>query len=81
MVEDSFKTFDRIARNATKNKINICFNPNNYLCEKGKDLLKTTLAGSGRLVLNSEEEQFLNDVDSDKDKLLMLKALKPKKLL
>lgn len=81
MIEDSFKTLERISVYAKKNKINICFNPNNYLCEKGKDFLKIILANSDILVLNSEEASLLTDGDNIKDKLITLKSLGPKKVV
>jgi len=81
MIEDSFKTLERIAVYAKNNKINICFNPNNYLCERGKDFLKIILSNLDILVLNSEEASLLTDGDSIKDRLLMLKSLGPKKIV
>jgi ribokinase len=40
MIQKSFKTLEKIAAYARNRKIKISFNPNNYLCGKGKDYLK-----------------------------------------
>ncbi len=81
MVKGSFKTLEEIAVFAKKNKINICFNPNNYLCEKGKDFLKKILTNSDILVLNSEEASLLTDGGSIEKQLLSLKSIGPKKVI
>ena len=80
MMQDSFKTMEEIAGFAAKKGIKTSFNPNNYLCEKGRDFLKKILENLDILVLNAEEAMHLlikTDMNT-KEKLQTLKALGPK---
>jgi ribokinase len=77
MIQDSLKTLSKIAGYASENGAKICFNPNNYLCEKEKDLLKAILKKTSILILNDEEASYLTDKKSPKEKLVDLKELGP----
>ena len=60
MVGQSFVALEKIVEHAANNKINIIFNPNNYLCEKGKDFLGKILSSTDILILNNEEAGLLS---------------------
>lgn len=89
MMQDSFKTMEEIAGFAVKNGIKTSFNPNNYLCEKGRDFLKKILMNLDILILNAEEASHLivNDYSDAnigmnmEEKLQTLKALGPKTVI
>tara|TARA_Y100000294_G_scaffold44656_1_gene41251 strand:- start:1231 stop:2322 length:1092 start_codon:yes stop_codon:yes gene_type:complete len=55
MMGKSFKTLEKIASYATKNKIKIAFNISSYLAKKGVRYLKTILKKTNILILNKEE--------------------------
>jgi sugar/nucleoside kinase (ribokinase family) len=77
MLMDSFKTLEKIAEYALKNGIKICFNPNNYLAEKGKEYIKKILSCTSILILNDEEASLLVKERSVKNKLKALKKTGP----
>ena len=77
MIGDSLRTLCKIAEFAIKNGSRICFNPNNYLCEKEKDLLKLILEKTSILILNDEEASYLTDKKAPKEKLVALRELGP----
>ena len=77
MLGDSLETLCKIAEYARMNGAEICFNPNNYLCEKEKDRLKGILEKTSILVLNDEEASYLTDRRTPKEKLVALKELGP----
>ncbi len=72
MVSESFKTLEKLAEFAEKNKIKIAFNPSTYLAKKGRDYLKNILTRTDILILNSEEASLLAGKNNVK---VMLKAL------
>lgn len=55
MMDESFRTQEKLAEFAQKNKIKIAFNPSSYLAEKGTNYLKNILSRTELLVLNKEE--------------------------
>lgn len=89
MMEDSYSTMEKIAEFAEKNGIKTSFNPNNYLCEKGRDFLKKILMNLNILILNAEEASILTAEDNKdanidmniEEKLLSLKELGPKTVI
>ncbi len=77
MVDKSFKTLEEISLYARKKRINVIFNPSNYLAEKGKRYLSKILRASKILVLNKEESSHLVGEGEPKEKLLKLKRTGP----
>lgn len=59
MMNESFRTQEKLAEFAQKNKIKIAFNPSSYLAEKGSNYLKNILGKTELLVLNKEEACLL----------------------
>ena len=59
MIGKSFKTLEKIASYAEKNKIKMAFNISSYLAKKGKNYLKNILKKTNILVLNKEEAELL----------------------
>ena len=59
MMGTSFKTLEKLASYAAKNKIKIAFNISSYLAKKGEDYLKNILKKVSILVLNKEEATLL----------------------
>ncbi|MBU90646.1 carbohydrate kinase family protein [Candidatus Woesearchaeota archaeon] len=59
MMQQSFKTLEKIANHAEKNNIKIAFNISSYLARKGKNYLKNILKKVNILVLNKEEAILL----------------------
>lgn len=78
MLEESFKTQEKLAEFAKKNNIKIVFNASSYLAKKGPDYLKNILERTEVFILNKEESQMLVEKDSMKDLLKGLRALGPK---
>ena len=72
MVSESFKTLEKLAKFAEKDKIKIAFNPSTYLAEKGKNYLKKILIRTTILILNKEEALLLVGKNNMK---IMLKDL------
>ncbi len=77
MVKGSYATLEQISEYAKDNRINICFNPNNYLCERGTGFLKKILSNTKILILNDEEASLLVKNGSIKSKLSSLKEYGP----
>lgn len=59
MMGQSYKTLEKLAFYAEKNKIKIMFNISSYLAKKGIDYLKPILKRTNILVLNKEEAELL----------------------
>ena len=59
MLGESFKTLEKLAEYAKKNKIKVAFNPTNYLAKEGPKKLKKILDATEALVLNKEEAKLL----------------------
>lgn len=57
LVESSYKTLEKLSDFAIKNRINVAFNPSEYLAIKGKRFLKKLLSNTTMLVLNKEEAE------------------------
>ena len=78
MMEESFRTLEKLAGFARQNKIKIAFNPSTYLAEKGYRHLKDILTNTELLVLNKEEACLLAGKDSIENLLLKLRSFGPK---
>lgn len=78
MMEESFKTLEKLAKFAQQNKIKIAFNPSTYLAEKGYQHLKNILTNTELLVLNREEACLLAGKEPIENLLLKLRSLGPK---
>ena len=78
MMEQSFKTLEKLADYAAKNNIKIAFNISSYLAKKGKNYLKNILKKVDILVLNKEEASLLAGKDKIKSLLKKLSELGPK---
>ncbi|MEK6949799.1 MAG: carbohydrate kinase family protein [Nanoarchaeota archaeon] len=59
MMEESFKTLEKLADYAQKNNIKIAFNISSYLAKKGKKFLGRILKKTNILILNKEEAGLL----------------------
>ncbi|MBR9691609.1 carbohydrate kinase family protein [Candidatus Woesearchaeota archaeon] len=59
MLNQSFKTANKIAKYAKKNNIRLMFNPSTYLAKKGKGKLRNILKAATILVLNKSEAKLL----------------------
>ncbi len=59
MTGNSFKTLEKLALFASKNKINIAYNPSSYQTKKGVRYLSKILKKTKILVLNKEEAEDL----------------------
>ncbi|MBD3163938.1 carbohydrate kinase family protein [Candidatus Woesearchaeota archaeon] len=64
MLNKAFKTQEKIAKFAEKNKIKIAFNPSSYLAERGSHFLKNIISRTEILVLNKEEAALIVGKDS-----------------
>lgn len=60
MLNESFKTLEKLAEFAEKNDIKICFNASTYLAKKGRLFLKNILSRTDILVLNKEEAGYMS---------------------
>ena len=78
MMEESFRTLEKLAEFARQNGIKIAFNPSTYLAEKGYQHLKNILSSTELLVLNREEACLLAGKDSIVNILQKLKSFGPK---
>lgn len=78
MMNESFKTLEKLSVYAKKNNIKIAFNASSYLAEKGKGYLKTILSNTEILVLNDEEAKLLVGAGSNEELLKRLAKLGPK---
>ena len=77
MIQNSFKTQEKIANYAEKNNIKIIYNISSYLAKKGKKHLKKILNKINILVLNKEEAELLVGKVDIKNLLKKLTELGP----
>jgi len=75
MMEESFKTLEKLAKFAEKNKIKIAFNSSSYLAEKGINYSKEILKRTDIFVLNKEEAASMTKKDKIEDILKTLGKL------
>lgn len=72
MLNQSWKTLEKLAKFARKNGINYAFNPSLYLAEQGLRSLRKVIDGASVLILNKEESQALTGKNVDKEILKTL---------
>ncbi len=77
MLDKSFRTLEKLSDFAFKNGIKICFNPSNYLCEKGKQYLSNIMKNTSILILNREEASLLVGKGEPFENVKDLKKLGP----
>lgn len=77
MMNESFKTIERLALWAKRHNTKVMFNPSSYLTAKGTGFLKTIIGNSDVLVLNKEEAGMLVKQHSMSGLLLGLAKLGP----
>ncbi len=77
MMQQSFKTQEKLAQFAEKNKIKVAFNPSSYLARKGAHYSKNIIKRTELLVLNDEEAGLLVGVDKTKEMIKKLHKLGP----
>ena len=78
MMGESFRTLEKIAEFAQKNKIKVAFNPSSYLAEKGSRYVRNILSRTELLILNKEEAELLVGKGPFDNLLSRLKGLGPK---
>ena len=78
MMNESFRTLEKLSFYARKNNIKVVFNPSSYLAEKGKDYLKTILSNTEILILNKNEAKLLVGLNDINDMLKKLRELGPR---
>ena len=78
MMNESFRTLEKLAEFAQKNKIKIVFNPSLYLAEKGSSFLSGILSRTEILILNREEAVLLVGNTNTEEMLKRLQGLGPK---
>ncbi|MFH1209964.1 MAG: carbohydrate kinase family protein [archaeon] len=61
MVDESYKTLEKLSDYAKKNNIKILFNPSTYLAKKGYHFLKKVISNTEILILNREEASLIAD--------------------
>ena len=72
MLGESFKTLEKLAKFAEKNKIKIAFNTSEYLAKKGAGFLKNVLSRTEIFVSNREEASLIT---RERNAIGALKAL------
>jgi ribokinase len=78
LVDDSYKTLEKLSAYAKRSKIKVAFNPSSYLAVKGKRFLKKLLSNTCLLVLNDEEAGKLTCSSKFHTMFHELKKLGPK---
>ncbi len=78
MMNESFKTLERLSDFAVKNNIKIAFNPSTYLAEKGSAYLRRIIKRSHLLILNKDEARLLVGDEHAEKLLFKLYDLGPK---
>jgi ribokinase len=78
MMNESYKTLEKLADYAQKNNIKIAFNTSEYLAKKGAKFLKKVLSKTTLLVLNKEEAHLIAGGGTEKELLEKLHNLGPK---
>lgn len=59
MIDESFKTTEKLSEYCKKNNIKILFNPSSYLAKKGYNYLKKIIKNTDIIILNKEEAKLL----------------------
>ena len=61
MIDESYKTLEKISDYAKKNNIKILFNPSTYLARRGYHFLKNIIDNTEILILNREEASLITN--------------------
>jgi ribokinase len=77
MMGEAYKSLEKLAEYAEKNKIKIAFNTSEYLAKKGPKFLKKVLSRTTLFVLNKEEAQLIVGNADEKELLKRLHKLGP----
>lgn len=77
MMEESFRTLEKLADFALKNKIKVAFNPSSYLARQGFPFLKNILNKTHLLILNREEAGYLVKTNDVRKQLKLLQEVVP----
>ncbi len=78
MMEESFKTMEKLAEFAQEHGIKIAFNASEYLARKGAKYLSNILSRTTLFVLNKEEAALIVGVGEEKELLKKIHELGPK---
>ena len=78
MMGESFRTLEKLAEFAQKNRIKVAFNPSAYLAENGSQFLKNIMSRTELLVVNKEEAELLVGRDLIESMLIKIQKLGPK---
>jgi len=81
MLGESYKTLEKLALYAKKNKIKVAFNPSSYLAKKGTGHLKELLKSVDLVILNKEEAEYLVGHNPMVELLRNLAVLGPKLII
>jgi len=76
MLDESFKTAEKIAQYASKNNIRLAFNPSMYVAKKGFKKLKKIIDACHLLVLNKKEAKAISGSKSSDIDVLLKKLQK-----
>lgn len=72
LLNESWKTLEKIAKFARKRGINYAFNPSTYLAQQGLRALKKVVKGCSLLVLNKEEAEYLSGKKEEYEAIKLL---------
>lgn len=78
LMNESFKTLEKLSVYAQKNGIKVAFNASSYLAEKGSSFLGLILRNTDILVLNKQEAELIVGRDNIESNLKKLSKLGPK---
>lgn len=78
LIEEAYKTLEKLAEYAEKNNIKIAFNTSEYLAKKGSRFLKNVMSRTTLFVLNKDEAKLIVGEGNEKDLLEKLHELGPK---
>lgn len=81
MMKEAFKTMEKIADYAAKNKMKVAFNPSSYLIELGYDYLRNVIEKTTVFIVNKEEAAMLVKPGSIMEMLKKLKGLGPEMVI
>lgn len=77
MMEESFKTLEKLSEYAKKNNIKVAFNPSSYLATQGYPFLKKLLSNTQLLILNREEAGYIVKTNETPEQLKLLQEFVP----
>jgi ribokinase len=77
MMDESYRTLEKLAEYAKEKGMKVAFNPSSYLCKLGAKHLESLMRNIHLLVLNKEEAEILVGRMEDKDLLRSLSRTGP----